>query len=135
MDAMSDLCTIELHLKKHMGYATINAFDRLPMWHGKGVAMLQRNWRRPAVGWTGFAAVLLAVTAYNLLNTPQINGLGPDEQIVMMMTKELAAGRPVYVTFIDHYPPGVPFVGLLRNTALAGKAALDNYVEMACPPL
>jgi 4-amino-4-deoxy-L-arabinose transferase-like glycosyltransferase len=94
--------------------------------------MLRRNWRRPAVWWTGFAAVLLIVTAYNLLNTLENNGLLPDEQIVMMMTKELAAGRPVYVTFIDHYPPGVaiagtPFVWLFRNTALAAKAAVVFY--------
>jgi 4-amino-4-deoxy-L-arabinose transferase-like glycosyltransferase len=95
--------------------------------------MLRQNWwRRPAVWWTSFAAVLLAVTAYNLLNTLENNGLLPDEQIVMMMTRELAAGRHVYVTFIDHYPPGVaiagaPFVWLLGNTALAAKAAVVFY--------
>jgi hypothetical protein len=80
--------------------------------------MLQWDWRRPAVWWTGLIAVLLVVTAYNLLNTLDNHGLRPDEQIVMMMTSELAAGRHVYVTFIDHYPPGVaiagvPFVWLL----------------------
>jgi hypothetical protein len=97
--------------------------------------MRQRIWRRPAVWWTVFAAVLLVVTAYNLLSTLGNHGLGPDEQIVMMMTKELAAGRPVYVTFIDHYPPGVaiagaPFVWLLGNTALAGKAAVVFYTVL-----
>lgn len=96
--------------------------------------MLQRHLRRSEVWWAGFVAVLLVVTAYNLLNTLD-NGLLPDEQICMMMTKEMAVNSRVYTTFIDHYPPGmamagVPFVWLLGNTAVAAKAAVVFYTVL-----
>jgi 4-amino-4-deoxy-L-arabinose transferase-like glycosyltransferase len=75
--------------------------------------------------------LLIAGTAFHLLVTLR-GGLNEDELIYMAMTKEVALGRPVYLTYVDHQPPGVafagvPFVLLFGADVFAAKAAVVAY--------
>src|SRR5258708_30708596 len=75
--------------------------------------------------------IIIVLSAFNTAATLRF-GLSPDEQMYMLMTKELAAGHALYHQFIDHQPPGVaiagvPFVWLFGSTTTAATSAIVVY--------
>src|SRR5258708_35436011 len=75
--------------------------------------------------------IIIVLSAFNTAATLRF-GLSPDEQMYMLMTKELAAGHAWYHQFIDHQPPGVaisdiPFGWLFRSTPTSATRAIVFY--------
>src|SRR5581483_3554316 len=79
----------------------------------------------PTTLWAVTLAFTVALTVYNLLSLFGV-GLTMDEGLYMPLIKQMALGRNIYLTFVDHQAPGiallgVPFVWIFGSTVLAAK--------------
>jgi hypothetical protein len=75
--------------------------------------------------WIVVVIFCIALTVYNLLALFGV-GLTRDEGLYMPLIKQMAIGRNIYLTFVDHQAPGialigVPFVWIFGSTVLAAK--------------
>jgi 4-amino-4-deoxy-L-arabinose transferase-like glycosyltransferase len=75
--------------------------------------------------WAIMLIFTVALTVCNLLSLFGV-GLTTDEGLYMPLIKQMAIGRNIYLTFVDHQAPGialigVPFVWIFGSTVLAAK--------------
>lgn len=75
--------------------------------------------------WAIILVFTVALTVYNFLALFGV-GLTTDEGLYMPLIKQMALGRNIYLTFVDHQAPGialigVPFVWIFGSTVLAAK--------------
>ncbi len=75
--------------------------------------------------WVLLLIFTAAIAVYHLLSLFGL-GLTLDEGLYMSLIKQMAIGRNIYLTFVDHQAPGiafigVPFVWIFGYTALAAK--------------
>src|SRR5258707_5737370 len=78
--------------------------------------------------------VFIALVAINFVVTLR-GGLNRDDDAYIVMAKAMAAGRPLYLTVVDHSPPGiafatVPFIWLFGGTSAMAARAADVFYAL-----